>query len=405
MKKIAFVVTRYGREVNGGAEQHCRMLAERLTPWYEVDVLTTTGKKDTPTPNDFPIGETIENGVHILRFPTQELKEIKSVKTAKRIRYRAYHLGLLRPIANLFPRWNLCLKRETAAYQSRRQYAPELIAYLETHKADYKAIITICYNYPLVIFGSLVAPEKTILIPTAHPEKHLFAALHTQVFTRVAHIAFNTGSEQHLCQQVFGRKLSPSSIVGVGIEQVEPADWTEVKAKYHLPDNYSLYAGRIVKPKLQHLLPYFQSYRNNCDASAKLVLVGGVGPEMHLPQEEGVICTGFINDAEKEVILQHAQVVINSSHMESLSLIALESMSKGIPLLVNGKCEVLKEHSKLSGAALWYGDAAEFRRQLHRLLTDEDLRRKIAERGPRYVAENYNWETILTKIRTLIEQM
>lgn len=41
-KKVAFVIIRYGAEVNGGAEAHCRMLAERLVPYYDVEVLTTT---------------------------------------------------------------------------------------------------------------------------------------------------------------------------------------------------------------------------------------------------------------------------------------------------------------------------------------------------------------------------
>ena len=42
MKKIAFIIVRYGENINGGAEVHCQMLAERLLPYYEVEVLTTT---------------------------------------------------------------------------------------------------------------------------------------------------------------------------------------------------------------------------------------------------------------------------------------------------------------------------------------------------------------------------
>ena len=29
-EKVAFVVVRYGKNINGGAEYHCQMLAERL---------------------------------------------------------------------------------------------------------------------------------------------------------------------------------------------------------------------------------------------------------------------------------------------------------------------------------------------------------------------------------------
>ena len=39
--KVVFVVTGYGENVNGGVEQHCKMLAERLVPDYDVEVLST----------------------------------------------------------------------------------------------------------------------------------------------------------------------------------------------------------------------------------------------------------------------------------------------------------------------------------------------------------------------------
>ena len=42
MKKIAFIIVRYGENINGGAEVHCQMLAERLLPITKVEVLATT---------------------------------------------------------------------------------------------------------------------------------------------------------------------------------------------------------------------------------------------------------------------------------------------------------------------------------------------------------------------------
>ena len=40
--KICFVIQRYGLEVNGGAELHCRQLAEQMLSYYSrVEVITT----------------------------------------------------------------------------------------------------------------------------------------------------------------------------------------------------------------------------------------------------------------------------------------------------------------------------------------------------------------------------
>lgn len=68
MKKIAFIIVRYGENINGGAEVHCQMLAERLLPYYEVEVLTTTIRAFNHPDQDYTEGVSSWNGVTIRRF-------------------------------------------------------------------------------------------------------------------------------------------------------------------------------------------------------------------------------------------------------------------------------------------------------------------------------------------------
>ena len=55
--KVVFVVTGYGENVNGGVEQHCKMLAERLVPDYDVEVLSTCVQNYVKGENELPVGD------------------------------------------------------------------------------------------------------------------------------------------------------------------------------------------------------------------------------------------------------------------------------------------------------------------------------------------------------------
>lgn len=411
MKKIAFVIARYGREVNGGAEVHCRMLAERLCPYYEMEVLATTIRIFGDPDKDYPEGTASENGVTVRRFRPQPVDaehhrlHRRQSKSTRRIRLYLRKLGLLQVLSSLHPEWKSGVAEETRCLESEPSHSPDLLHHIENRQDDYAALIFINLYFSQTALGAVIAPEKSVLIPLAHPNRQLYNSIFCKAFTRVGHIAFNTEAERRLCRSIFGRALAPSSIVGCGIEEAAAADWSAVKAKYGLPEQYVLYLGRVAKTKVDKLLPWFSRYKKRYGGEAKLVLAGGFESAVKRLESPDILFTGYVSDEEKTAIVRHAAVMVNPSTMESLSLLMLEAMQNRIPLLVNGRSEVMKDHCRLSGAALWYNGSRDFGRKLHRLLSDPELRRGMSEKGPAYVRERYDWKVIVPKLRAVIESI
>jgi len=54
--KLAVVVQRYGADINGGAEQHARYIAERLSRHASVEVVTTCARDYVTWKNELPAG-------------------------------------------------------------------------------------------------------------------------------------------------------------------------------------------------------------------------------------------------------------------------------------------------------------------------------------------------------------
>lgn len=409
-EKIAFVVTGYGRNASGGTEQHCRMLAERLLADYDVEVFTTCVNDYTRGENELPVGEEWDNGVLVRRFEANPIHPelydyyVKKSRWSRRLRRHLYQLRLLRFFAHVQPVSTYMQKMEQKVMQSYVFYSPRLISYMQEHKDDYKAVIPINISYPLAYYVSLCIPDKTILIPTMHYESSAFRSIYTEVFTKVAYVGFNTMAEQKLAERIFGKKnMSPHGIISVGINESIDADWEKTKRKFNLPDEYLLFVGRVDPGKLHHVVEYYLSYRNKYEkTNLKLVLVGGLFTEM--VQHPDIIYTGFVGEAEKYAIIQHAKVFVNPSKFESLSLILLEGMSRGKAMLVNGRCAVLKEHCEQSdGAAMYYMNRRDFASQLYKIENSDELRIQMGEKGKRYVAGNYNWDLIMNRLKTAIK--
>lgn len=410
-ENIAFVVVRYGLNINGGAEYHCRMLAERLTNDYNVEVLTTCV-------DNYRTGENLEfkekeiiNKVIVRRFKTNpthpELENFykKKAKPAYKLRRFLYKCHFLAIASYFFPIWHFKEKEELEALGSQVFHSPALFNFIKENKDNYKAIIPITIDYSHVYYTTLYAPEKTIVIPTMHYHKTAFRSTLTQVFTKAAYIAFNTTAEQKLARKIFGMHMAPHSIVSVGIELSAPSDWAVTQEKYNLPDEYMLYVGRVDQGKLNNVYTYFLNYKKVYpNSDLKFVLVGKQYSDLF--NHPDIIYTNFVEEQEKISIIQHAKIVINPSLYESLSLILLEAMALKKAMLVNGNCNVLKEHChKSNNAALYYTNEKSFIDKLHTLDSSTNLRLEMGEKGYSYVNSNYDWNIIMNKLKHVIENI
>ena len=80
--KIACVVHRYGAEIAGGSEAHCRHIAEHLAVRHDVTVLTSCAKDHVTWRNEYLPGETIVNGVRVRRFPVSRQRSLHRFATS-----------------------------------------------------------------------------------------------------------------------------------------------------------------------------------------------------------------------------------------------------------------------------------------------------------------------------------
>ena len=385
-KKILFVVQRYGLEVNGGAELHCRQLAERLKDEYDVSVLTTCAIDYVTWKNEYKEGIEHINGVKVIR------KKVDFERNQKKFNKISAKLNNEKDNINLGVEWQ----------EAQGPHSSELIKYLEDHKDDYDVIIFLTYLYYTTYFGLKVAPEKSILIPTAHDEPPIYYSIFNETFNLPKAILYSTTTERDFVNKRFKNDYIESDIVGLGVDINENAQDIDLEKTFGIKDDYVVYVGRIDESKgCKEMFEYFLEYKKTYNSNLKLVLAGKSA--MEIPRNKDIVTLGFVSEDEKVNLIKKSKLLILPSKFESLSLSTLEAMYLKVPVLLNGKCEVLKQHAILSNGGLYYENKWEFIETLDYLIRNSKIAERMGDNGRRYVDENYKWDIVMKKLYKAIE--
>jgi glycosyltransferase involved in cell wall biosynthesis len=431
--KIAFIVQRYGTEILGGSEYHCRLIAERLAPKHQVDVLTTCAQDYVTWKNEYPEGTDRIRGVTVRRFANAKTRDIDAFNRYSEWIFTSAHT------------------REDEMEWLRQQgpWCPALQDYLERNHHQYDILIFFTYLYAPTALGARIAPHKTVLVPTAHDEPAIHLGIYKELFSAPAAIAYNTDVERRFLTTHFSIRAVEEETVGCGVDvpytdhkeikdgrdakdtketkdAKEPAEDLEpepipdedqppsyrphlagrgvlFRRRHRLHGPIALYGGRIDPGKgCEELIEYFSSYVQD-GGDASLVLMGV--KLMPLPEEPFIQFAGRLSDQERLQALEAATVVVVPSPYESLSLLALEAFAVGTPVLANARSEVLVDHCLKSNAGLYYADRDEFVEALKLLVADHSLRAAMGRNGRAYVRRNYRWDVIISKYERMFAKL
>lgn len=387
--KICIVVQRYGAEVNGGAETLAKLVAEHLSRHIEVEAATTTARDASTWKPFYPEGVEVINGVKVRRFNVSRPRDILRFDLISKFIFHFPHPGFFEKI------W----------MTEQGPYSPSLISFIEQSYEDFDFFLFVTYLYAGTYMGIPKAGKKAVLLPTAHDEPPIYLKIYQEMFNKTSAFIYLTPEEKDLMERLFEVSHKPNIIAGSGVsDDFSHLEETPSALKPH--KDYFIYTGRVCRSKLADvLIDYFSRYLKETGRDISLVIAGRRDPDIKEPSNPNIIMTGFISEKDKFLLERDALALINPSRYESLSIVLLEAWLMETPVIVNGECLVMKNQVKRAEGGLTYHSYEEFAKSLNFIIENKEKSRQMAQKGRKYVQENYSWNVVESKMIKFFESL
>lgn len=386
--RIAFVVHRYGADILGGSETHCRVIAEGLAHDHHVEVLTTTASDYVTWKEGYPAGTETISGVTVRRFRVARKRNVVRFTDACDRVFDEAHTRA----------------DEDAWVEQNGPQAPALVEHLLAHGDDYDVVVAFSFRYWTAYHACLALPDRTVPFPTAEADEAVGLRVLQDRLMAAPAILFNTPEERAMLQDACPGPLPDGEIVGFPMDPPGPADAAAFRTRFGIDRPFALYLGRVDANKgCEELFDYFLRYAARKGSTLDLVIGGKAA--MEVPSDPRVHMLGFLDDRQKEDALAAAVCLVMPSPYESLSIVTLEAWRRRTPVLVNGCCDVLREQTRRSGGGLYYESFGDFAGGLDCLARYPVVRQALGDAGRRFVAREYGWETVRARLERVFTRV
>ena len=151
--RLCFVIQRYGLDVAGGSELHCRWLAGRLARRHDVQIATTCALDYLEWRDHYPPGPDRVDGIPVTRYPVARPRSERRFALVSDLVFNEEH--------------SLADEREWVVENG--PYSPELVRSLPRRR-DVDLFVFYSYRYYQTFFGLPPVAARAVLVPTAEED-------------------------------------------------------------------------------------------------------------------------------------------------------------------------------------------------------------------------------------------
>lgn len=392
--RLAFILPRYAKSIGGGAETLARELAQALVaavPSLEIEVWTTCALDHRTWANEAAAGIDFDGPIKVIRFPVDE-RDLEVFISSE----------------HAIQKGDPFTAEQQLAWLAASVNSKELYEHIVRCGDSFDVLLFAPYLFATSFWGSLIYPEKSVLIPCLHDEAYAYLDIFRAQFGLVRGLVCNAVPEQKLlldiCQDVLTAERT--AVVGMGFHPSPCYQRANARSislgSTVLEQPYLLYSGRKESGKnVDWLIDCFE-HAGDLKCSLVLVGAGSIDFRQELPQK--VIDLGFVSEEEKLRLMANALALCQPSQNESFSIVMMEAWQQGTPCLVHADGAVTRDHVIRSGGGLYFQNAHELRGVVEFLLQNPESARALGAAGQKYVATEYSWDAVLGRFVAALQQ-
>ncbi len=351
-----------------------------------MTVLTSTSRDARRWDDHYPEGLSLDGDVRVRRFRVQS----RASRTVARALESARHLAGRSPVT-LRQAWTMWAN----------PWVPGLVEHLDRHSNEEDAVFFFTYYYYPSIVGAQHTHTVRVGVPLGHDDAEFHSEMIRGLIRQFDAIVANSDDERALIERHLNGKRPPIHVAGCGIDPPPsaigpaPIDRPYVVYLGREKDGTELLPRAITTFRRRYGKDTFTARDGRKFKGNELLLVTVGEPAFEAGKVDGMHVVGRVEDAERWAWIAGAEVLVNPSLYESLSLTLLEAWWVGLPVLARAQCGVMANQVARTGGGATFTDPESFADVLVSLLRDPDGRAQMGVRGQQVARLHYGWPTVI----------